>query len=117
MKKIIFLLIVFFGLIHHTSNASTLVRRSVSFVSIQEKDGFSQSLLQSDFIGTDLLELTEDELNHFEKKLIETLKTAYNRNLYSLAVSLTILPTKIRPVSLFTQSISTIHSFIGVYRI
>lgn len=100
------------------SNAKE-VNSSVFSIYNQEQSTpvFNQSTTQTDFIGTDLLELTEDEISHFEKKFIATLKTAFNRTDYSMNFSEAILPSRIQLADIFIDPYSSIQSFIGVYRI
>jgi hypothetical protein len=119
MKKIIFLFIVFLAFTQYTSSASNYVKRTVHFISnqVQSNASFNQNLFPSDFIGTDLLELAEDELSHFEKKLVAVSKTNYNSHSHSLDFSLAVLPDKIRIIDFFIAPYSSIHSFIGVFRI
>ncbi len=94
---------------------------NTSFFSISNQEQttpiFNQSATQTDFIGTDLLELTEDDISHFEKKFVATLKTASHRDDYSADFSDTILASRIKLANIFIHPYSSIQSFIGVYRI
>ncbi len=119
MKKIISLFIVFLAYFHPSISNAKEVNTTIFSISNQEQTTpiFNQSTSQTDFIGTDLLELTEDDISHFEKKFVATLKTAFNRDDYSLDFSEAVLASRIKLADIFIYPYSSIQSFIGVYRI
>lgn len=78
---------------------------------------FNQSATQTDFIGTDLLELTEDEISHFEKKFNTTIKSVLNSVDYSFSIFDVIPLSQKNLVVVFSKPILSIHSFLGVFRI
>lgn len=69
MRKIILLFIIFLAFLHSSISAANEVSAPAYSISNQEQiiSIFDQSSNQTDFIGTDFLELTEDEISHFEK--------------------------------------------------
>jgi hypothetical protein len=78
---------------------------------------YSQAESKINFIETDLIELTEDDISHFERKFVATLRTGLNRDDYFFDLSEAILISRMKLRDIFVNPYSSIQSFIGVYRI
>jgi hypothetical protein len=119
MKKILSLFIVFLAYFHPAMSNAKEVNTTIFSITNQQQTNsiFNQPASQIDFIGTDLLELTEDEISHFEKKFVANLKTAFNRDDYSFDFYQAVLVSRIKLTDIFINPFSSIQLFIGIYRI
>ena len=117
MKKIIYFLIVASAFIFPTNKILKEVKARFFAHQVQQQSVLDKSANQSNFVGTDLLELSEDDINHFEKKFIATLKNHINKakDLFTFAEAFT---PNTKTVLLFhSLSHSSFLVFIGVFRI
>jgi hypothetical protein len=119
MKKIISLFIVFLAYFHPAMSNAKEVNNTIFSITHQEQSNsiFNQPATQNDFIGTDLLELTEDEISHFEKKFLANSKPGFKRDDYSFDFYKEVLVSRIKLTDTFINPLLSIQSFIGIYRI
>lgn len=119
MKKIIFLFIVFLAFFHPLmSNAKEVGATVYNFSNQEQTTSFiNHPATQADFISTDLLELTEDEISHFEKKFLPAFKISFYGDKDALAFSKAVLHARINLTSIYINLYSSYQSFLGNYRI
>lgn len=119
MKKIISLFIVFLAFFHPSITHAEEVNTTISPINIQVQTNsiFNQKASKIEFLGSDLFELTEDEISHFEKKFVATFKIAFKKDDYSYDFSKALLLSRIKLMDIFINPYSSIQSFLGIYRI
>lgn len=110
---------MFLAYLHPSLSHAKEVNTAFFSISNQEQTSsiFNQSTNPIELIESDLLELAEDELNHFDKKLVAAIKIACNGDDHALGLSKAIMLPNKRLTYYFINSFSSRQSFLGIYRI